>query len=133
MLSRRFFVACGLCAAGGFAATEANAQAAPGGLKRTVLSKTDGPAAGYETLIVMVEADANFVIPRHTHPGIESTYVLEGELTLKVDGQADRVLKPGEAFQVPAVTIHGGASGAKPIKLLANYMVEKGKPLSSPA
>ena len=61
MLTRRGFTgfaSCALCAITGFIATEASAQGAPppsGGVSRRVLSKTDGPAEGYETLLV--EAD----------------------------------------------------------------------------
>ena len=131
MLSRRLFVACGLCAVTEFAATAASAEGVPGGFKRTILQKTDGPAAGYETLVVLVESDPGFTIAKHTHPGIESTYVMEGSLVLQVAGQADHTLKQGEAFQVPPETVHGGLTGPTPIKLLANYIVEKGKPLAT--
>ncbi len=134
MLTRRLFVGCGLCAVTGFAATGVDAKAGvPGGFQRTILQRTDGPVPGYETVAVLVEADPNFTIATHTHPGIESTYVLEGSLLLQVAGQPDRTFKAGEAFQVPPVTVHGGLSGATPIKLLGNYIVEKGKPLATPA
>jgi quercetin dioxygenase-like cupin family protein len=59
--------------------------------------------------------------------------VLEGSLLLQVDGQAERTYKAGEAFQVPPVTIHGGLAGSTPLKLIGNYIVEKGKPLATPA
>lgn len=128
MLSRRFFVACGLCAASGFAATEANAQTAAPGVKRTVLSTTDGPATGYETMIALLEFAPNAVVLRHTHFGMESAYLLEGGFTVQVQGQADRVMKPGETYQVPALLPHGGVAGAQPVKILANFTLEKGKP-----
>ena len=136
MLSRRFFVACGLCAATGFAATPVGAEdapAAPAGIKRTILQQTDGPAPGYVTLAVAVEIAPGFTVPRHTHPGIESSYILEGAATLVVDGQPDRPLKPGEAFQVPAGVPHAAINGSGLTKLIAHYIVEKGKPLASPA
>jgi quercetin dioxygenase-like cupin family protein len=136
MLSRRLLIACGLCAVTEFAAVaaaDAQTPAPTAGLKRTILQRTDGPSPGYETVIVLVESDANALIAKHTHPGIESTYVLEGALTLAVAGQADRVFKAGEAFQVPTGIVHGGTVGAAPIKLVGNYIVEKGKPLASPA
>lgn len=132
MLSRRLFVACGLCAVSEFAAIAVDGRpASAAGLTRTELKRTDGPAAGYETVAMLVEIDANFTIPRHTHPGIESTYVLEGSLLLQVDGQPERTYKAGEAFQVPPVTVHGGLAGASPVKLIGNYIVEKGKPLAT--
>ena len=69
MLTRRGFAACALCAVTGFLATGAEAQNA--GLKRTIITRTDGPMDGYETVDVRVDLDAGTLVPRHTHPGIE--------------------------------------------------------------
>ena len=43
---------------------------------------------------------------RHTHPGIETGYVLEGEFDLPIQGQPTHRLKPGDAYQV-AESLHG--------------------------
>jgi quercetin dioxygenase-like cupin family protein len=137
MLTRRGFASCALCAITGFIATEASAQGAPpaaGGVTRKILSQTDGPAAGYETLLVEATIEPGVVVGRHTHPGIESTYVLEGGFELPIQGQATRNLKPGDAFQIPAETPHaGGAAGTAKSRILITYVVQKGKPLASPA
>ena len=69
MLTRRGFAACALCAVTGFLATGAEAQNA--GLKRTIITRTDGPMDGYETVDVCVDLDAGTLVARHTHPGIE--------------------------------------------------------------
>jgi quercetin dioxygenase-like cupin family protein len=73
-------------------------------------------------------------VGRHTHPGIESGYVLEGSLELPIQGQPTRMLKVGDSFQVPVATPHAGgkASDAK-VRVLSTYVVEKDKPLASPA
>ena len=123
MLSRRKFAACALCAAVGFAATavgDANAQM-PAGLKRTILSKTDMPDGKYVALLVAVEIDAGVVVPRHTHPGVESAYCLDGSAQLSVKGQP----------QVPTETPHNAKVGDKPFKLIVTYTVEKDKPLAT--
>jgi quercetin dioxygenase-like cupin family protein len=138
MLTRRGFASCALCAITGFIATEASAQGTPpaaaGGVTRKILSQTDGPAAGYETVLVEATIEAGSAVGRHTHPGIESAYVLEGGFELPIQGQATRMLKPGDAFQIPPNTPHaGGAAGTAKSKLLITYVVEKGKPLASPA
>jgi quercetin dioxygenase-like cupin family protein len=138
MLTRRGFASCALCAITGFVATEASAQGAPpaagGGVTRKILSQTDGPAAGYETLLVEATIEPGVVVGRHTHPGIESTYVLEGGFELPIQGQATRMLKPGDAFQIPPETPHaGGAAGTAKTRVLITYVVQKGKPLASPA
>jgi quercetin dioxygenase-like cupin family protein len=138
MLTRRGFASCALCAITGFVATEASAQGAPpaaaGGVTRKILSQTDGPAAGYETILVEATIEPGVVVGRHTHPGIESAYVMEGGFELPVQGQTTRMLKPGDAFQIPPNTPHaGGPAGTAKSRLLITYVVEKGKPLASPA
>jgi quercetin dioxygenase-like cupin family protein len=140
MLTRRGFAgfaSCAICAVTGFVATEASAQGAPpaaaGGVTRKILSQTDGPAPGYVTLLVEAEIEAGVTVGRHTHPGIESAYVLEGGFELPIEGQPTRTLKPGDGFQIPPITPHaGGKPGAAKSRLLITYVVEKGKPLASP-
>ena len=140
MLTRRDFAgfaSCAICAVTGFVATEASAQgapAAPGGVTRKLLSKSDGPAAGYETLLMEAEIEAGVSVGRHTHPGVESAYVLEGGFELPIKGQETRMLKPGDGFQIPPNTPHaGGKPGTAKSRLLITYVVEKGKPLATPA
>lgn len=138
MLTRRGFASCALCAITGFIATEASAQGAPpaaaGGVTRKILSQTDGPASGYETLLVEATIEAGVAVGRHTHPGVESAYVLEGGFELPIQGQATRTLKTGDAFQIPPDTPHaGGKAGTAKSRILITYVVQKGKPLASPA
>jgi quercetin dioxygenase-like cupin family protein len=128
-------VRCALCAVAGFAATavgEANAQM-PAGIKRTILSKTDMPDGKYVALLVAVEIDAGVSVPRHTHPGVESAYCLDGSAELSTKGQPDRMVKTGDSFQVPTETVHSAKIGDKPFKLVVTYTVEKDKPLATPA
>ena len=141
MLTRRGFAgfaSCALCGIGEFIAAEASAQGAPpaasGGVTRKILSQTDGPAPGYVTLLVEATIDAGVKVARHTHPGIESSYVLEGGLELPIEGQPTRTIKAGDGFQIPAETPHaGGKPSDVKSRILITYVVEKGKPLASPA
>ena len=138
MLTRRSFAGCAICAVTGFIATEASAQGAPPpvtpGVKRTVLSQMDGPMPGYVTINMEMEIDAGVAVARHTHPGIESSYVLEGGFELPVQGQPTRMLKAGDGFQIPPETPHaGGKPGDQKSRIAITYVVEKGKPLVSPA
>ena len=98
-------------------------------IKRTPLQKFEVPGTNYETVIGIAEIVPNVTIGRHTHPGPESGYLLEGELTLMVEGQPPLEVKTGQSYRVPPGAIHD-ASGAK---VIATYVVEKGKPLASPA
>ena len=137
MLTRRSFASCALCAITGFIATDASAQGAPpatSGVTRKILSQVDGPTPGYETILVEATIEAGVTVGRHTHPGIESAYVLEGGFELPIQGQATRMLKAGDALQVPANTPHAGGSPVPArSRLIITYVVEKGKPLATPA
>ena len=108
-------------------------SASPPAIKRTPLQKADVPAGTYEVVTGTAEIAANTNIGRHSHPGIETGYVLEGELTLLVEGQPPQRLKPGDSYKIPERAIHDARSGDKPAKVLAVYIVEKGKPLASAA
>jgi quercetin dioxygenase-like cupin family protein len=105
-----------------------------GALRETILSQTDGPMPGYMTLLVEATIEAGVKVGRHTHPGIESSYVLEGGFELPIDGQPTRTIKAGDGFQIPAETPHaGGKPGEVKSRILITYVVEKGRPLASPA
>jgi quercetin dioxygenase-like cupin family protein len=56
-------------------------------IKRTPLQKFDVPGTNYETVIGIAEVVPDVSIGRHTHPGPESGFLLEGELVLMVAGQ----------------------------------------------
>jgi quercetin dioxygenase-like cupin family protein len=141
MLTRRGFAglaSCALCGLAEFAASEVSAQGtpppAPTGFTRKILSQMDGPMPGYVTLVVEVNIDPGVLVARHTHPGIESGYVVSGGLDLPIEGQPVRTLKPGDGFQVPVATPHvGGKNGDVKTVVVSTYVVEKGKPLASPA
>lgn len=142
MLTRRGFAglaSCVVCGLTGLIATDASAQGAPTGtttpgVTRKILSQTEGPVPGYVTLNVEAEIEPGAMVARHTHPGIESGYVLEGGLDLPIQGQPTRTLKPGDGFQVPPETPHAGSkNGDKTTRIAITYVVEKGKPLASPA
>jgi quercetin dioxygenase-like cupin family protein len=141
MLTRRGFAgfaSCAICAATGFIATGAAAQGTPpaatGGLTRKVLSQADGPAPGYVTILMQVEVEPGVLVARHKHPGIESGYVVEGEIELPIEGQPTRTLKAGDNFQIPVETPHAGSkNGGKKTVIISTFVVEKDKPLASPA
>ena len=104
------------------------------GLTRTLVGRGDVSVPGREAVVARVEVAPGARAGRHTHPGDEISYVMEGEATLLVDGQPPRVVKAGESFIVPAGTVHDAHNaGCTPIKLVGVYVVEQGKPLATPA
>jgi quercetin dioxygenase-like cupin family protein len=109
------------------------AEDAPPAIKRTPLQAIDFPE-GYKTVTGLAEVAPGGASGLHTHPGIETGYVLEGELNLLIDGQPEKTLKAGDSYQIPAGVVHDAkAHGDKAMKVLGVYVVDKTKPLASPA
>jgi quercetin dioxygenase-like cupin family protein len=102
------------------------------GIKRTPLQKLDFPA-GYNTVTAIAEVPAGGAAGRHTHPGMETGYVLEGELELAIDGKESVKIKAGESYQIPEGAVHDAKAGEKPFKVLGVYIVKAGEPLAKPA
>ena len=135
MLKKSIIITVAALAIGGVAlAQNQMAPVAPtAGLKRTVIQKFDVPAGDRETVVAVIEIPPNTDVARHTHPGPEVDYVLEGDLVLNVEGIGPKPYKAGDSFAIPQGTPHGGKSGPNGTKLVGTYVVEKGKPLASPA
>jgi quercetin dioxygenase-like cupin family protein len=105
------------------------AQQAPAP-KRTQLQKGEYPE-NHVTLMHTLEAAPNTPVPQHTHPGVETGYILEGEIELVIEGQPPQKLSAGQSFMVPANAVHGGKVLDKPAKLVIVYVVDKNKPLAT--
>lgn len=105
-----------------------------GGLSRTIVGRADVSVPGREAVVARVEVAPGGRAGRHTHPGDEISYVMEGEAQLLIDGQPPRTVKAGESFVVPAGVVHDAHNpGSSPTRVIGVYVVEKGKPLATPA
>ena len=99
-------------------------------IKRTDLQRHDLSAPGREAVQVRVDIGPGAAFGRHTHPGEEIIYVLEGSLVYEVEGRRPVTLKAGDVLFIPAGTIHAAKNvGTVNAAELATYVVEKGKPL----
>jgi quercetin dioxygenase-like cupin family protein len=104
------------------------------GIQRTVVKRSDVSVPGREAVIVRVEIAPGASAGRHTHPGEEISYVMEGEGEILVDGQPALQVKAGDGFIVPNGAKHDARNtGTQPLRLAAVYVVEKGKPLATAA
>jgi quercetin dioxygenase-like cupin family protein len=81
-------------------------RAQQSGVKRTDLQQHDLSAPGREVVQVRVDIDPGVVAARHTHPGEEIIYVLEGSLEYQVEGKPTVTLKMGDVLFIPAGAIH---------------------------
>jgi quercetin dioxygenase-like cupin family protein len=106
----------------------------PSPVKRTPLGKVEVPGSNYEVVFSITELAPGFKSGRHSHPGPLLAYVLEGDFWYHVDGQPEKIYKVGESLQLPDRAIHNeGPAGSNPVKVMAVFIVEKGKPLVQPA
>jgi quercetin dioxygenase-like cupin family protein len=100
------------------------------GVTRTDLQKHDLSIPGREVVQVRVDIAPGVTAPRHSHPGEEIVYALEGVMEYRLDGKPPVTLKPGEVLFIPAGAIHEVKNaGTGPAAELATYVVEKGNPL----
>lgn len=130
-LPARIGMAAALITAGFMASEAIHAQE---GIKRTPLQKTEVPSAGQDVVMGMAEIASGVSIGRHTHPGTEMGYVVDGEGTLMVEGGTEIPLRSGVTYKVETGKVHDAkASGDKPLKVIAVYVVEKDKPLAAAA
>ena len=103
-------------------------------LTRTVVARGDVSVPGREAVAARVEIVPGGASGWHTHPGDEISVVSEGEVVLMVAGQPPRKVVAGEGFVIPAGVVHNARNeGTAPTRLVGVYVVEKGKPLASPA
>jgi quercetin dioxygenase-like cupin family protein len=105
-------------------------QAQESGISRTDVQRHDLAVPGREVIQVRVDFAPGVAFPRHSHPGAEVAYVLEGALEYQLDGMPPVRLEAGEALFIPAGAIHTARNvGSGNAAELATYIVEKGKRL----
>lgn len=101
------------------------------GQVRTILSKTDlDGCVGKEAIVLTVDGKPGLVGKKHYHPGDEFLYVVEGSLTMEVDGKAPVTLKTGETIHIPARVAHQATnpSPSNSFKVVTFGVFEKGQP-----
>ena len=123
-----------IAGAAALGSTWSTAQAQGPAVERKVLLQQDAPAPGYQNVLVAVTIPGGGREGRHSHPGTAIVHVLEGALTLDHDGRPTTTYKAGETLFVEAGKIHEGINkGTGPVRAIASFVVEKGKPLTTQA
>jgi quercetin dioxygenase-like cupin family protein len=106
-------------------------SAASAQITRTVLQQKDLSMAGREVVTAKAEIPAGGAAGLHTHPGDEISYVVSGSIEVVISGKST-IYKAGEAFHVPQGTVHDAKASGGPAVVIANYVIEKGKPATTP-
>ena len=102
--------------------------------KRTVLQQADISVPGREAISAVAEFEPRATPGMHTHFGEEIGYVIEGTFLIEQAGKPPVTLQAGGSFLIPAGTVHNATNtGNGKGRILATYIVEKGKPLATPA
>ena len=102
------------------------------GIGRTEVQRHDLPQPGREVVQVRVDFAPGTAFGRHTHPGEEIAYVLEGTLEYELEGKTI-TLQAGQSLFIPANAVHAARNaGGQPAAELATYLVDKGRPIVQP-
>ncbi len=113
-------------------ATTASAQ--PQLIHRETLQTHDVPAPTWRSQLMRVSVDRNGLVARHTHPGLEMGYIEQGRAEVKIEGRPDQALHRGDSFAVLAGARHSVQNtGPNELVILSTYVVDKSKPLATPA
>jgi quercetin dioxygenase-like cupin family protein len=100
-------------------------------IKRTVLQQVDTSIPGREVVTARADFPAGGSTGMHTHPGDEISFVAEGAVEIVIDG-ASKIYHKGEAFNVIGGKVHDAKAVDGPAVVIANYVIEKGKPATTP-
>jgi quercetin dioxygenase-like cupin family protein len=107
---------------------------AQGGFSRVVLQDQPLSVAGRHAVSARADFAPGAAAGRHTHPGEEIGYILEGTVQLSVEGRATATLRQGDVFYIPSGVPHDGHNpGSVKAAILSTFFAEQDKPLASPA
>ena len=119
-----------------FVGTAFAAENAPPAKATPLMTRDLEGIAGKEMLVLVVEYPPGGVSAPHRHNASVFVYVLEGTVTMQVQGSAPVTLKPGETFYEAPGDVHvtsANASSSAPAKFLVYMVKDKGAPASTPA
>jgi quercetin dioxygenase-like cupin family protein len=102
--------------------------------KFTELQRRDIPGTGLEGVTTMAEIPPGATTARHSHPGEDFGYLIEGTIVLYVDGKPPITLKAGDVFFTERGHIHNARNiGTTTARAVDTYVIDKGKPGITPA
>jgi len=102
-------------------------------VKRNVVMKEDLSIPGREGVMAIVELPPGSAEGKHTHLAEVFAFVQEGTISLELEGKPTVTLKAGDVFHIPQGKVHQAINnGPATAKLVAFFVAEKGKPLTTP-
>ncbi len=102
--------------------------------KWTELQRHDIPGTGREGVTMAIEIPPGVTSARHSHPGEDFGYLIEGTIVLQVDGKPPITVKAGEVFFTERGHLHSARNiGTTTARAVDTYIIDKGKPVITPA
>jgi quercetin dioxygenase-like cupin family protein len=102
--------------------------------KFTELQRRDIPGTGREGVTTVAEIPPGATSARHSHPGEDFGYLMEGTIVLMVDGKPPITVRAGEVFFTERGQIHNARNiGTTTARAVDTYVIDKGKPGITPA
>jgi quercetin dioxygenase-like cupin family protein len=115
-----------------FVAADANAQA-PGVSLKPLLRTTLSGDETKESVMISAEFAPGSTTGRHTHPGDEYTFVLQGTLELIAEGRETRRVSAGDGYHNPRGLVHEARNvGDTPARVAITFVIDKGQPITQP-
>jgi len=108
------------------------ADMAPAAKDTVTLQRVSVPGTDRQMGMGISEFPPYAVKPRHKATGPEVAYVLEGEVTVQLEGQPAKVVHAGESFQLPANVVHLTTAGPAGAKVVATWVSTPGQPFNIP-
>jgi len=104
------------------------------GPKFVELQRRAIPGTQLEGVTTVVEIAPGATSARHSHPGEDFGYLIEGTIELYVDGKPPQTLKAGDVFFTGRGQVHNARNiGTTPARAVDTYVIDKGKPGVIPA
>jgi len=108
--------------------------AQPPAAKFTELQRRAIPGTALEGVTTLAEIPPGVTSARHSHPGEDFGYLVEGTIVLYVDGKAPVTVKAGEVFFTARGQVHNARNiGTTMARAVDTYVIDKGKPGVTPA
>ena len=101
-------------------------------IKRTVLQQVDTSISGREVVTARADFPAGGTTGMHTHPGDEISFVADGSVEVVMMDGSSKTYAKGEAFNIIGGKVHEAKAVDGPAVVIANYVIEKGKPATTP-
>jgi quercetin dioxygenase-like cupin family protein len=117
----------------GILATIALCAAQKPSAKWTELQRHNLTVANGEGVTMLIEIPVGGVSARHSHPGEDFGYLMEGTIVLEIDGNSPLTVKAGETFFTPRGRVHNARNiGKTTARAVDTYIIDKGKPVVIP-